>query len=93
MISVQYGGVLEFFDETVGYPLNYEIVPASGFYEGYGNWAKPDEKHLIERMRQVYLNRAEARQFGIKGSKSVAHLTWEKSNKKLLSLMHFVGMI
>ena len=93
IISVVFGGVTEFFDEKVGYEVKFDLAPARGIYEGCGKWAEPNENHLIERMHQVYKNRAEARQLGEYGSQRVAAFTWKNSTRKLLDTLRDIGML
>jgi glycosyltransferase involved in cell wall biosynthesis len=93
VISVCYGGVTEFFSNEIGYTVAFRLVPAQGFYDGFGAWAEADESDIIEQMRRVYGNRAEAKQKGIEGSSRVSNLTWQNSNKQLLHIMKNIGML
>ncbi len=93
LISIRYGGVAEFFNETMGYPLNYRVVPSQHYYAGCGHWAQPDEGHMVEMMRRVYKNRKEARDLGITGAKSVSRFSWSNSNRALLKILQEIGMI
>ncbi len=93
IISVRYGGVAEFFDPSMGYPLAFSIKPAAGHYSGCGDWAEPDHKHLISLMRRVYRDRKEARSLGAAGARSVAHLAWKSSNRALFDVLCELGMI
>ncbi|MDB6121943.1 MAG: hypothetical protein JWQ71_936 [Pedosphaera sp.] len=93
LISVQYGGVAEFFRPEMGYPLDFKIVPASNLYTGCGDWAEPDEESLIQNMRAVFKNRDEAKLKGHKGALAVQSLTWKKSNQALKKVLQEVGMI
>jgi glycosyltransferase involved in cell wall biosynthesis len=66
-IACSFGGQAEFFDKEVGYEIPYTLVPCSTpTYEGYGQWALPNETALIQIMRRVYLMQEEAREFGQK---------------------------
>jgi len=63
-IATDYSAIPEYFDENVGFPLNYTEVPVQqhsphfyfyGEEGGYcGKWANPDKEHLQQLMRKVY---------------------------------------
>lgn len=87
IISVQYGGVEEYFNKTMGYPLQHKLVAADGLYKDCGLWAEPDLESVAERMLQVYRCREEARLLGSQGSASMSELSWQNSNQKLLEIL------
>lgn len=93
VISTKFGGITEFFDERVGYCVDYRLKAAEGHYAGCGEWAEPDEKHMIKQMHRVYQDRDEARRLGIEGAVIGAKYTWRKSIKSLLQVMKEIGMI
>jgi glycosyltransferase involved in cell wall biosynthesis len=92
LISIEYGGVKEFFNKGVGYPVNYTLIPAEKFYRDCGLWAELSHESLVERMRQVYQDREEAAALGKRGAKEVSTLSWQSSNLKLLEILNQVGM-
>ena len=61
VISVPFGGITEFYDESVGYPLDYYLEPAGEVYENGGLWAVPTMDSLVDRMREVFNNRKSER--------------------------------
>lgn len=66
IISPCYGGVKEFFDEKVGYSLDYTEAIAVGPYQGTGGfWADFHPDDLIEKMRWCYNNRDNVQKKGI----------------------------
>jgi len=93
IISTLYGGVAEFFNEEMGYPVGFRLVPAQGFYEGFGFWAEPDQCEIVDQMRRVFKDREKAKQKGLKASQCVSGLTWANSNARLLKIMKQVGMV
>jgi glycosyltransferase involved in cell wall biosynthesis len=93
LISIHYGGVKEFFDESMGYPVDYSLAPAEGHYAGCGLWARPSQDSLVARMRQVYRNRKEAVELGRNGARAVAGLSWQASNSKLVEILKQVGAV
>jgi glycosyltransferase involved in cell wall biosynthesis len=93
LISIEYGGVKEFFHDRVGYPANYRLLPAQGHYANCGEWAEPDLESLIQRLRQVHADRDKALALGKKGAEEVSKWSWHRSNKELLNILKRVGMI
>lgn len=93
IISVRFGGTAEFFKERMGYPLDFRLVPAKDLYSDCGLWAEPDEKHLIQLMRQVYRKREQAQKLGLNAAHFASKLTWQESSKKLKQVLQKVGLI
>jgi glycosyltransferase involved in cell wall biosynthesis/ADP-heptose:LPS heptosyltransferase len=92
VISIAYGGVGEFFDKAVGYPVDYKLVPAEGYYEGCGSWAEINEDSLIDQMREVYFNRDAAMAKGRKSARQVESLSWRNANNHLINILRNLGM-
>ena len=93
VISVEFGGVAAFFNDRVGYPIEFKLECSKNLYEGCGLWAVPNEDSLIDRMRYVYEHRAEAEEKGVMASQAVAHLSWENSNRMLCGVLKEFGVI
>ena len=93
VIGTIYGGMAEFFDERMGYPVDYQLVSARGKFRGCGEWAEPSDDDVIENMRQVYRDRQEARRRGQVGAKEVARLSWMNSHTKLAQLLHELNFL
>jgi glycosyltransferase involved in cell wall biosynthesis len=93
VISPAYGGVTEFFNGEVGYPVDFRLGPAQGPYSGMGVWAECEENSVVDQMRRVFQNREEAREKGLLAARSVAPLSWERSNDRLIKLMVELEMI
>ncbi len=94
LISVRFGGVAEFFESGMGWPLDFKLGPARQAYEGCGHWAEPTEESLIECMRQcARTDPTELTYMGIVASQKVAHLSWESSNLVLACVLEEFGAI
>jgi len=93
IISIRFGGTAEFFDEQMGYPLDFKLIPAEDLYIGCGLWADPDEKHLIHLMRRVYSDREEAGKLGLKATIATSKYSWSESSQKLRKVLQGVGMV
>lgn len=81
VIAVPFGGITEFFDESVGYPVDFTLQPSTNHYENGGLWAVPVESSLIDRMREVYNVRRSDKD--LKASERGMSLDWTNSNKLL----------
>ena len=69
-IATGWSGVTAFHNDTVGYRIQYQVVPVSReggrelpIYAGH-QWAEPDVEHLQSLMCHVVLNREEAKAKG-----------------------------
>lgn len=87
VIAAVYGGLAEFMDSTVGYPVDFTEVPAEEIWKGYGNWCQPDEAQFAHQMRQVYLYRDQAEQLGWQASVRASEFTWKRFNASLLDVL------
>lgn len=93
LISTRFGGVAEFFTPDIGYEVGYSMVSASGGFKGCGQWAEPNPEEVIDAMRRVYRNRAEAKQKGEAAASAVKHLSWENANRLLAVTLHEAGFL
>lgn len=59
VIAPRYGALTEFFDDSVGWPVPYKLVPAQGVYEGKGVWAETSHIDLARAMQHAYTHRPE----------------------------------
>jgi glycosyltransferase involved in cell wall biosynthesis len=92
LISTTFGGPGMFFDERVGYEVPYRLVPARNAVYG-GNWADPDDGHLVARMRQVNRNRHEARGLGERAAERASRFRWEDTTRRLVIALIRHGFI
>lgn len=94
VMSVDYGGVKEFFQPSLGYAIPYQEVQCSkDTYEGIGRWAAPDELQLATLMRHVYDNQVDAFVRGLRAYDAVKHLTWDHSVEQFAGVLGEVGLI
>lgn len=91
--TVDFGGICEFFDPYCGYALPFTLEPAEGIYQGCGAWAEPSERGIIDVMRRIHADNAEARDKGLMATMRVAGLSWENSNLKLIEVLEEFGAI
>ena len=68
VVCTGYGGVKDFVDSEVAYPISYQETPVFGMpwetYKGDQVWADINVMEARKAMRQVYSNREEANQRG-----------------------------
>ena len=63
VVATNYSGNLEFFDQSVGFPVDYtltEVEAAAGPYMPHYVWADPLRDSLIAQLRHVYHDQAAA---------------------------------
>lgn len=89
VIAVNYGGINEFFDESVGYPVDYDLTESDSHYNNGGLWATPRQASLVDRMREVYSKRRSEKEF--KASERGMRLNWDHSNKILDNVLQKAG--
>jgi glycosyltransferase involved in cell wall biosynthesis len=96
-IATNFSGVTEFFDDTVGYPVNYKFDESEMLSPMYGSLGKtrvayPDIKEIAEQMLWVRFNYKKALKKGRIGSRRIKiDFTWERSAEKLVSIMRGQG--
>jgi len=86
LISPKFGGITEFFDELVGYCVDYKITDAKTdgdrIYDGH--WCSAIESSLIEKMLIVYNNREHAKKLGVAARERASHFTWDRTALNLI---------
>jgi len=94
VIATGWGGIADFLDDEVGYPIGYRMTPAEArcpYYEGF-DWAEPDEDHLRARMREVVNAFDLAQVKGRKAAQRVAHkYTWQHSAERIAARLREIG--
>ncbi len=92
LISSTFGGVGAFFDSRVGYEVRYR--PAGAWHSHYrGIWSDPDDRDIVARMRQVYANRAGAKDLGAAAATRAAKYRWEDTTRRLVIALIQNGFI
>jgi glycosyltransferase involved in cell wall biosynthesis len=95
-ISTNYSGVTDFFDEDVGYPVDYTIGDIDYTLIGTGEGgttqcAYIDLMQMVEKMIYVVLHYKEALKKGHKASvRMKIHFTWEQSAQTLVDAIQGV---
>jgi glycosyltransferase involved in cell wall biosynthesis len=93
IICPRYSGVTEYFEPEMGYPVSHKLVEATHHYTGCGHYAEPSISQIRNRMRQVYANRLDACQRGLKGATRCFHFSWARANRQLLEVLKEFGMV
>jgi glycosyltransferase involved in cell wall biosynthesis len=93
VIATTFSGHSEYFDETVGYPLRYQCVPAGDSFAGLGEWGQPEPDHLAERMREVYAARFDAARLGAAAATRARSFTWQRAGDALLTVLRDLGAL
>lgn len=94
VIATGWGGIADFLDEEVGYPISYSMTPAEArctYYEGF-DWSEPDEGHLQARMREVVDGYEAAAAKGAKAAQRVAdRYTWGHTASRIAARVREIG--
>lgn len=86
VVSAKYSGLTEYFDESVGFPVDHRLVPAEcGVYSG--RWAEIDEESLIATMRQVYNDSTECARRGALAATRARRFTWKDTGRRLTEVL------
>ncbi len=91
VIGTRYSAVGEYFDEGVGYPVGYDLVPASG-YEYRGFWSAPREEEMVSQMRRVFHEPEEVRALGRRAASRARRLTWKATAHALARALEEHGI-
>jgi len=88
IICVNYSGVSEFFNDSVGFPVKYNIVPATGMWGGEnGMWSKYEEGDMIDKLRWCYNNPSDVYKIGIASNKLASSFTETLFFDNLMSIL------
>jgi glycosyltransferase involved in cell wall biosynthesis len=92
ILSAAFSGLTAFFDESVGYPVDYKLVPVkTEIYNGH--WAEPDEGSMVAQMRRVYADRAEAVRLGAASAARARGFTWKAAGRALAAALREHGLL
>ncbi len=96
VIATAYSGNLEFFDETVGYPIAHtltEVKAQAGPYMPFSVWAEPDHDSLVAQFRAVYENQQEAWARGAAGARRIREeLSPQRIGHEMRRRIHVAGL-
>jgi len=89
VIAAKYAGLSEFMTEENSFCVNYEEVPAEGFWKApAAKWSKYDEENLIETMRFAYNNPSTVEAKGILASEDAGKLNKRLFISNLLDVLN-----
>jgi GT2 family glycosyltransferase len=95
-IATDWGAHTEFLHAGIAYPLAIKgTIPAIAkcpYYDGY-SWADPDGDHLRALLREVYVNREEARGRGkAAAAEMAARWSWRSAARKIVGRLEAAGL-
>jgi glycosyltransferase involved in cell wall biosynthesis len=86
VISSRYSGVSEYFDETVGFPVEHRLeATGSNLYPG--SWAIPNSAGMVAAMQAVYRNTLEAKRRAAAAAARAKSFTWKETGKQLVKCL------
>jgi glycosyltransferase involved in cell wall biosynthesis len=92
IVSAAFSGLTAFFDESVGYPVEYKLVPVRNeIYNGH--WAEPDAESMVAQIRRVYADRAEAARLGAASAARAKNFTWKAAGQALAQALREHGFL
>jgi glycosyltransferase involved in cell wall biosynthesis len=92
IISAAFSGLTAYFDGSVGYPVDYKLVPVRNeIYNGH--WAEPDADSMIAQMRRVYVDRTEAARLGAASAARAKNFTWKAAGQALAAALREHGFL
>lgn len=93
VIAAPWAGLSELVTDVTGYPLDFKLAPAQGRFTDMGCWAEPDLWQMVDHMRRVYEDRNTAASKGMFACQRANVFTWEKSYRKLETVLTENGLI
>ena len=82
LITSNYSGLTAFFDPSLGYAIDYKLVPVKNDIY-IGQWADPSDDALVAAMHRVFANRAEAQELGERCAARAKNFTWKAAGRQL----------
>lgn len=93
VISALYGGITEYYDESVGLVCGHEMVPARDSWTGCGHWVQMKDGAAIAAMQWAASHPAEVVALGEKASERAMRYTWEASFEQLVATLQTIGVL
>jgi glycosyltransferase involved in cell wall biosynthesis len=95
VIAAPWGGTTEFWDESCGWGLGFDVKPADGFYagQGGGDWAVPRHESMVGALRYAYAHREESVAKGRNAVGRAGEFTWDRTGEKLVGVLKWTGLL
>lgn len=93
VIACKYSGTAEFFDGRFGWELQFDELPADGFYRGSGRWAVPSHREMVDCLQLVHYSRAECIRRGQAAAVQAARFTWERTAERFEQILEEAGAL
>ena len=82
LITSNYSGLTAFFEPSLGYAIDYKLVPVKNDIY-IGQWADPSDDSIVKAMHRAFANQAEARELGEKCAARAKNFTWKAAGRQL----------
>jgi glycosyltransferase involved in cell wall biosynthesis len=92
IVSAAFSGLTAYFDESVGYPVDYKLVPVHNEIY-HGHWAEPDADSMAAQMRRIYADRAGAARLGAASAARAKNFTWKAAGQALAAALREHGFL
>ena len=93
LITSNYSGLTAFFEPSLGYAIDYKLVPVKNDIY-IGQWADPSDESIVKAMHRIFADQAEAREFGERCAARAKNFSWKAAGRQLhaaLAKHGFVG--
>lgn len=87
VMAMKFGGHADFFCDSVGLEVAHKLYPADRKWTDHGCFAEPDRDSAVRAFRWAEDNFDHMESIGLDACKSVRHLTWENSIRKLIGIL------
>lgn len=93
LIAAAYSAMAEYLDKSVGYPVKFSEVPASGGGGYSGRWAEIDMASLRAKMREAYHRRPALLRRGAAAARKAREFTPGRTAVGIIRAMHSAGAL
>ena len=93
VVAAKFGGLDEFMSHDNGYCVDYELRPATGYYEGAGRWAEPDPASVSSAMRSIYEDPDTAYAKGALAAARASQFTYANTCLRLAKTLFELGFL
>ena len=92
LITANYSGLTAFFEPSLGYAIDYKLVPVKNDIY-IGRWADPSDESIVKAMHRVFADRGEARELGERCAARAKNFTWKAAGRQLQTALAKHGFV
>ena len=92
LITSNYSGLTAFFEPSLGYAIDYKLVPVKNDIY-IGQWADPSDDSIVKAMHRVFADRDEASELGERCAARAKNFTWKAAGRHLQAALAKHGFV